>query len=453
MRKRLFIFGNALIVLMVVLISVISYYNLKTNYITQTKTNLRVAVGFFADHLQHGQSADDSRNTLTGAENLDDLISQTKQIFSSPNIVNFRVTLLDADGKVMKDSDYPVSELNNHRSREEVYAIIRGNDSASSIRHSSTQNEDVLYYAEPLWDGIIRVSSSLSSLYFIKLNIFKIASLGGVLNLLIYNLGVFFLYKKQQSTLDSYQEVFDKLQQGKLDARMPEDRYTTKDLLQFAQTFNPALDTVENQVRVLTQDRYWLSRLVHALKEPLVVVNRDLEVVFANQFARDLFNRNIDPITHPYPFVLLTHEEKLDDMCLSVLDSGEVAKNVSLIFDDEPVFMPVKANRDRIKQIFINLLDNAIKYNRDFGKVWVKLERQGEFVLIEVKDNGFGFSNEHSKRVFERFYRVDKSRSKELGGTGLGLSIVKHIALLYDGEVSVDSKPGVGSTFRVKLKT
>ena len=98
------------------------------------------------------------------------------------------------------------------------------------------------------------------------------------------------------------------------------------------------------------------------------------------------------------------------------------------------------------------MLENAIKYHKEQGSVWIDLEREAEYVTIKVKDDGFGIDEQSVRRVFERFYRVDKSRSRSLGGTGLGLSIVKHIALLYDGEATVQSTPNLGTTFTVRLK-
>ena len=115
--------------------------------------------------------------------------------------------------------------------------------------------------------------------------------------------------------------------------------------------------------------------------------------------------------------------------------------------------MTVSANPDRIKQVLINLVDNAIKYNQPGGKVYIQTGRQDNgLVAISVRDTGVGIEPEHQARIFERFYRVDKSRSRDLGGTGLGLSIVKHIAQLYDGYATVESKPGQGSDFQVFLK-
>lgn len=147
----------------------------------------------------------------------------------------------------------------------------------------------------------------------------------------------------------------------------------------------------------------------------------------------------------------------LIDEIVVLLDDEASNNKVSIIagagedFDQKP-FM-VKANRSRIKQILINLVENAIKYNVDNGKVYITASRNDmDEVVLKVKDTGYGISKEHLPRIFERFYRVDKSRSKDLGGTGLGLSIVKHIAMLYSGSVSVESVIGQGTEFTVILK-
>lgn len=110
----------------------------------------------------------------------------------------------------------------------------------------------------------------------------------------------------------------------------------------------------------------------------------------------------------------------------------------------------INANRDRIKQMFINLIDNAIKYTEK-GRVEVTITEKNPWIQILVRDTGIGFSEVHKERLFERFYRVDKGRSRSQGGTGLGLSIVKHIVLLYKGKISVESTPGQGTTFEILL--
>ena len=135
------------------------------------------------------------------------------------------------------------------------------------------------------------------------------------------------------------------------------------------------------------------------------------------------------------------------------LDDSASAEKISLAAENADVPLPVNASRIRIKQILINLVDNAIKYNHAGGKVQISASRLDDgMVRLVVRDNGVGIEPEHLERIFERFYRVDKSRSREMGGTGLGLSIVKHIAQLYEGQAKVESQIGVGSVFTVILK-
>jgi two-component system phosphate regulon sensor histidine kinase PhoR len=111
----------------------------------------------------------------------------------------------------------------------------------------------------------------------------------------------------------------------------------------------------------------------------------------------------------------------------------------------------LQAERAAVEQILINLTDNAIKYTPEGGRVTVSAERRGEQVQLIVEDTGPGIPEEHHVRLFERFYRVDSARSRELGGTGLGLSIVKHLALANGGDVRVESTVGKGSRFIVTL--
>src|SRR5262249_38404867 len=112
--------------------------------------------------------------------------------------------------------------------------------------------------------------------------------------------------------------------------------------------------------------------------------------------------------------------------------------------------VPIVADRGRVEQVLANLLDNAVKYT-ERGRVTVALGEGAGHVWCEVRDTGPGIAEEDRERIFERFYRVDKARSREKGGTGLGLSIVKHILALHDGEILLESTPGHGSVFRFEL--
>jgi two-component system phosphate regulon sensor histidine kinase PhoR len=111
----------------------------------------------------------------------------------------------------------------------------------------------------------------------------------------------------------------------------------------------------------------------------------------------------------------------------------------------------ITVDRQRIEQVFLNLFDNAVKFTPQGGKISIDACIDGDFVRIDVRDNGFGIALEHIPRLFERFYRVDRSRSRESGGTGLGLAIVKHVIQRHGGNLTVGSVVGQGSTFTLNL--
>jgi signal transduction histidine kinase len=122
---------------------------------------------------------------------------------------------------------------------------------------------------------------------------------------------------------------------------------------------------------------------------------------------------------------------------------------VSISLDGVPSGLPVPLAGDELTQVLMNLVHNAIKFNRDHGHVALSAAAGNGAVVLEVKDTGVGIAPEDRDRLFERFYRVDKARTRETGGTGLGLSIVKHLVENRGGRVSVESTPGVGSCFKV----
>ena len=143
---------------------------------------------------------------------------------------------------------------------------------------------------------------------------------------------------------------------------------------------------------------------------------------------------------------------KMDDLCGAVLESLEpVAQKAGVTMKLEGNVPAVLGEDSMLSEMVYNLCENAIKYNRPGGSVWVRLEEQAEEICLTVKDNGIGIPEDSQLRVFERFYRVDKSRSKQIGGTGLGLSIVKHVVEFHQGRVELESSLGAGTEIRVFL--
>ncbi len=148
------------------------------------------------------------------------------------------------------------------------------------------------------------------------------------------------------------------------------------------------------------------------------------------------------------PFEQVDLYEAASDVMAGLADIA-AAKEIEMTLTGEKV--SVKSVRRLLTEIIFNLCDNAIKYNKIGGRVEVAISRRENEAVIAVEDSGIGIPPEHQARIFERFYRVDKSRSKESGGTGLGLSIVKHAVQYLDGEIDLQSSPGQGTLIRVSI--
>lgn len=148
-------------------------------------------------------------------------------------------------------------------------------------------------------------------------------------------------------------------------------------------------------------------------------------------------------------------DEAIEEI-FAMLKSQSEKKNIELSMNVQKELYSLSGDPDKFKQMLLNLVDNAIKYTPENGKVWVEAyniaDRDAkDKVVIKVADNGIGIPKQHIPRLFERFYRVDKARSRTVGGTGLGLAIVKHIVILFNGEIEVESKVGKGTEFRIIL--
>ena len=134
------------------------------------------------------------------------------------------------------------------------------------------------------------------------------------------------------------------------------------------------------------------------------------------------------------------------DSVISLLDAKAAAKTIAMQNRLPQNLRPIKADRDRLSQILVNVLDNAVKFTPEGGRITMEAEERGDQVVLKISDTGIGIPVEEVQRLGERFYRVDKARSRELGGTGLGLSIVKHLMLAHGGRMEIESRPGRGTT-------
>lgn len=228
-----------------------------------------------------------------------------------------------------------------------------------------------------------------------------------------------------------------------------------------------------------------LRRLEHYRREFLGNVSHELKTpVFAIQgFAETLLDGALDDerVRRPFTEKILRNTARLHALTRDLTDiarietgeltmakasfrldrlAGELldavqpladARSVTLSLDAPDALPPVVGDRDRIGQVVTNLLANAVAYNREGGRATVRLAVEGDAVRLTVEDTGIGIAPQHLPRLTERFYRVDRSRSREQGGTGLGLAIVKHLLAAHDATLAVESTPGVGSRFGFAL--
>ena len=214
----------------------------------------------------------------------------------------------------------------------------------------------------------------------------------------------------------------------------------------------------------------FVVNVTHELRTPLTAIKGFVETLEEEldkekQNYLRIIKRNTDRLSHIVEDLLSLEEleEKGIRLEREEVNLKELAENVLKIFEQEAKGrglylrlladekLPlIQADSFRLEQMFVNLLDNALKYTEKGGVTIVLRAKESE-VAVEVQDTGIGISEEHLPRIFERFYTVDKARSRRLGGTGLGLSIVKHIVLLHGGKIQVKSELGLGTTFNVTL--
>jgi two-component system, OmpR family, phosphate regulon sensor histidine kinase PhoR len=220
--------------------------------------------------------------------------------------------------------------------------------------------------------------------------------------------------------------------------------------------------------------RDFVANVSHELKTPLTAIRGLVETMIEDPAMDDVTQaRFLIRVQHQADRLsklvsdllsLSRIESQVDELERKLIDLRQPAqevykrmlpqaegKRISLVcaLPQQPV--QTWADYESISEAISNLLDNAIKYTPEHGRVELAITTYGQLIDITVSDNGIGIDTQHHERLFERFYRVDKARSRELGGTGLGLSIVKHIALAHDGQVSLASAPGKGSTFRITI--
>ena len=404
-----------------------------------------------------------------------DLEKQIVEISSQMNN-DYRITIIDNDGSVLADSETGNPEtMENHKNRKEVKEAFQ-NGFGTKVRNSSTIKGSMMYaaYCSPTQHKVIRISihhdviTDLMKMMVpsIAISLLLALSVAGVLT-----------NKFANSVTKPILEISHKLEgiyDEKIDFNFPHYQYDELNII--ARTTTDMSKSVQDYIRKLEKEKTirqeFFSNASHELKTPLTAIRGYAELLQSGmasdtQMQKEFLGRihsEVEEMTSLINDILMI--SRLDTkelmptkemLCVKSV-AEEVKKTLKPLADENNVSLEIHCcdefvymDRSHLQGILSNLMGNAVKYNRPGGFVQTDITMDSTSLSIRVEDSGIGIAKEDQKRIFERFYRVDKGRSKRVAGTGLGLSIVKHVTEFYGGCVSVESQSGVGSTFLVQL--
>ena len=372
---------------------------------------------------------------------------------------SLRVTLIDLEGNVIFDNQLNESEMENHASREE-FKEAKENGYGISKRYSSSLLKTFYYVAYKLDNNIIRVSKVAdSTLYILFINLWPLYIVAIVLIICSILLG-FLLSKK----------IVDPINNINLEHPLENNKYKEIEplLIRIEAQKNELMKENEEVLNASKVRQEFTSNVSHELKTPLHVISGYAELIKegivkdsdVKEFGEKIYSEasRMSKLVEDIMKISKLESDKAFEKTQLKLKNIVVAIVDSLIIEADKKNIKFKlslndcsisGNYDSIYSLIFNLVDNAIKYNKTNGKIIIKLQEVSNNVILSVKDTGIGIPKEDLDRIFERFYRVDKSRSKDSGGTGLGLAIVKHSLIVNNATIKVESELKKGSTFTV----
>ncbi len=348
----------------------------------------------------------------------------------------------------------------------------RAGEASDVTFRSATGQEVVVRTQEVLADSdkkyFVQVAASLAYTNEVLRELLGVLALALLVATAMAVTGGFFLIRSSLKPLDNMATRAQKITSRSLHERMPVSN-TGDELQQLSISLNRMIERLEGAFHHISR---FSADASHELRTPLTIMRGELETAVQNPKIDDSVRETLGAVLEE-----TVRLSKIVDQLLTMsrLDAGEAFLEVSrfdfaelvrttveymrLLADEKKLALKVEAaekvqvegDQSRLQQVVVNLLDNAIKYTPEGGSVSVSVCAEADKAVLTVTDTGIGISEEGQAHIFERFYRTDKARSRQLGGTGLGLSIVKSIGTAHGGRVSVQSTEGRGSTFRFEM--
>jgi signal transduction histidine kinase len=392
--------------------------------------------------------------------------------------LHLRITVINKQGKVLADSEREPASMENHGNRAEfIEAVEKG--LGESTRLSGTLNFPMKYVAVRVTDGneiigVVRIAVPLTEVQLELRPLYRATILGAVVAICVAVVIAYLMARNISWPIRRMKEIAERIAKGEFGEKT---RIKGNDeVAELAESLNAMAGELQAKMGSLAHmDRVrsdFVANVSHELKTPLTSIRGFVETL-EDGAIKDSNN------ARRFLAIIKKHTQRLSNIIDDLLRLSELESGVKMemaAFDlkgliDEVVMgfghalstkqqkltvtaagdFTIIGNRDKLEQVFVNLIDNAIKYTKQDGQIKVELAGADGFVTVAVEDNGIGIPKDDVERVFERFYRVDKAHSREVGGTGLGLSIAKHIVLAHKGKICIDSKLGKGTKVLVTL--
>ncbi len=369
-----------------------------------------------------------------------------------------RLTLVDAGGQVIYDNQADELNMENHSERPEIMAAL-SQGIGQDVRRSATLSKDTFYYAMRLDSGeVVRVAKQADSIYSIFVSALPILVTISILIIVLCMVVSHFLTKKLIVPVERLAEKIDEYEE-------------TSDYEELTPFIKMIREQHQDIIKNAKMRQEFTANVSHELKTPLTSISGYAELIESGMASESDVTRFAHGIRSSANrlLVLINDIIRLSELdgseeivafeklnlyemartCVEMLTMNAEKHNVSISFSGEECF--VYGDKQMIEEILYNLCDNAIRYNNVNGKVQVETYNRDGVVTLVISDTGIGIPKEHQERIFERFYRVDKSRSKSTGGTGLGLAIVKHIIARHDAVMELYSEVGEGTTITIQF--
>lgn len=388
--------------------------------------------------------------------NIDDLAAGIEKDPYNPIDDDLRITLIGTDGEVLYESLLNKDEMDNHYERPEIIEA-REKGEGKAVRYSATSGTHTFYYAERLQNGnVLRIGRDSVSVNRIMVNTLVIV-LVIALCILFVCMGIsHYLTKK----------LVEPIEKLATNIMLVDENNVYEEIRPFVNTIKEQHINIINNAQLRQE---FTANVSHELKTPLTAISGYAELIgngmtgkedtirFSNEIHSNA-NRLLSLINDIIKLSELDEADhqmemekidlyKLAENCVQMMQVTAEKQGIRLTLQGESTM--IMANKGLMDEVFYNLCSNAIRYNKPGGSVTVTVGTKDERPFLSVADTGIGIPKECQERVFERFYRVDKSRSKSTGGTGLGLAIVKHIVAQHNAALCLDSELGKGTTIEI----